>query len=105
MRRAALSVRARLMERLSLTTGLWRMTRQLLPRSPQLFDTSQNGRSIVPFSSDPVVLFDLMNETPASAPAIDDASTPSFADLGLHPDLLAVLTDLGYEEPTPSRPS
>ncbi|MEO8108172.1 MAG: DEAD/DEAH box helicase, partial [Actinomycetes bacterium] len=30
------------------------------------------------------------------------ASTPeTFADLGLHPELLAALTALGYEEPTP----
>jgi ATP-dependent RNA helicase DeaD len=31
-----------------------------------------------------------------------NASTPeTFADLGLHPELLAALTGLGYEEPTP----
>ncbi|MQM25618.1 DEAD/DEAH box helicase [Glycomyces albidus] len=30
-----------------------------------------------------------------------DEAAPGFADLGLGPELLGVLTDLGYEEPTP----
>ena len=30
-----------------------------------------------------------------------DASDPTFADLGLRPELLQALTALGYEEPTP----
>ena len=36
----------------------------------------------------------------APAPAEDDAGT-GFVDLGLRPELLKALTDLGYEEPTP----
>ena len=38
-----------------------------------------------------------MNENPAP----DDAPSPSFADLGLRPELVATLNTLGYEEPTP----
>ena len=37
---------------------------------------------------------------PVAAPADDDAGT-GFIDLGLRPELLKALTDLGYEEPTP----
>ncbi len=51
-------------------------------------------------------------EERAEAPAADEAparapqhpvpsATPRFADLGLGPELLAALNDLGYEEPTP----
>ena len=31
----------------------------------------------------------------------DDTATPGFADLGLRPELLSAITNLGYEEPTP----
>jgi ATP-dependent RNA helicase DeaD len=31
----------------------------------------------------------------------DEGTTPDFADLGLGPELVRVLSDLGYEEPTP----
>lgn len=36
-----------------------------------------------------------------AAPSDEAPSGPTFADLGLHPELLAALTKLGYEEPTP----
>ncbi|MFR9777909.1 DEAD/DEAH box helicase [Micromonospora sp. MS34] len=40
--------------------------------------------------------------TPTDPTAPDDAvETPTFADLGLRPELLGALTVLGYEEPTP----
>jgi ATP-dependent RNA helicase DeaD len=39
-----------------------------------------------------------MNPDTSSSPAGDAVS---FSDLGLHPDLLTALSDLGYEEPTP----
>jgi len=46
-------------------------------------------------SSDPGV-------TPISAPSGDsEEALGGFADLGLRPELLSVLVDLGYEEPTP----
>ncbi len=36
-----------------------------------------------------------------SSPVTDAASEPTFAELDLRPELLAVLDELGYEEPTP----
>jgi len=46
-------------------------------------------------SSDPI-------HPDGGAPTTDDADDPSgFAELGLRPELLATLTRLGYEEPTP----
>ncbi|WP_366146565.1 DEAD/DEAH box helicase [uncultured Pseudokineococcus sp.] len=37
----------------------------------------------------------------APAPAADEESGPTFADLGLRPEVLRALSALGYEEPTP----
>ncbi|ANY10504.1 heavy metal transporter [Pseudonocardia sp. HH130630-07] len=42
----------------------------------------------------------LENEIDTPEPRVDDA-TPSFADLGLAPQLLAALAELGYETPSP----
>jgi ATP-dependent RNA helicase DeaD len=66
-------------------------------RSCPLLDASEAG---------PVHSQDQKAKVTHGRPAGEDegvnASTPeTFADLGLHPELLAALTGLGYEEPTP----
>src|SRR3954453_11058549 len=65
-------------------------------RRPYRNDGDGPRRPGRPVSTDLVIA----DDTPAAAPA-EAAPLPTFTDLGLSPEMMKAISDVGYEEPTP----